>query len=155
MTGASSLLRTLLIYSLCVPLAVFLGYLMAAPTTYGTFAWLGLVLGVLSFTLFLRWHHAWLIVTWNLSAVLFFIPGRPEVWLVMTWISLLISVVHYIINRRRGFLHAPSVSRPLLFLAVTLYFVGNTLITRPGPSLAGLGLIATGVPVYFLWRRRH
>lgn len=42
---------------------------------------------------------------------------------------------------------------PLLFLAVTLYFVGNTLISRPGPSLAGLGLIATGVPVYFLWRR--
>jgi APA family basic amino acid/polyamine antiporter len=42
---------------------------------------------------------------------------------------------------------------PLLFLAVTLYFVGNTLITRPGPSLAGLGLIATGVPVYFFWRR--
>jgi APA family basic amino acid/polyamine antiporter len=44
---------------------------------------------------------------------------------------------------------------PLLFLAVTLYFVGNTLITRPGPSLAGLGLIATGVPVYFFWRRRR
>jgi APA family basic amino acid/polyamine antiporter len=44
---------------------------------------------------------------------------------------------------------------PLMFLAVTLYFVGNTLITRPGPSLAGLGLIATGVPVYFFWRRGH
>ncbi len=44
---------------------------------------------------------------------------------------------------------------PVLFLAVTLYFVGNTLVTRPGPSLAGLGLIATGVPVYFLWRRRN
>jgi APA family basic amino acid/polyamine antiporter len=44
---------------------------------------------------------------------------------------------------------------PLLFLAVTLYFVGNTLITRPGPSLAGLGLIATGVPVYFFWRRKN
>jgi APA family basic amino acid/polyamine antiporter len=44
---------------------------------------------------------------------------------------------------------------PLLFLAVTLYFVGNTLITRPWPSLAGLALIATGVPVYFFWRRGH
>lgn len=44
---------------------------------------------------------------------------------------------------------------PLLFLAVTLYFVGNTLWTRPGPSLAGLGLIATGVPVYFLWRKKE
>lgn len=43
---------------------------------------------------------------------------------------------------------------PLLFLAVTVYFVGNTLLTRPGPSLAGLGLIATGVPVYFFWRKR-
>jgi APA family basic amino acid/polyamine antiporter len=42
---------------------------------------------------------------------------------------------------------------PLLFLAVTVYFVVNTLVTRPGPSLAGLGLIATGVPVYFIWRK--
>jgi basic amino acid/polyamine antiporter, APA family len=44
---------------------------------------------------------------------------------------------------------------PLLFLAVTVYFVGNTLWTRPGPSLAGLGLIATGIPVYFLWRKKE
>jgi len=43
---------------------------------------------------------------------------------------------------------------PLLFLAVTAWFLGNTLIERPWPSLAGLGLIATGVPVYFFWKRR-
>jgi APA family basic amino acid/polyamine antiporter len=42
---------------------------------------------------------------------------------------------------------------PLLFLAITVWFLGNMLITRPGPSLASLGLTATGVPVYFLWRR--
>ena len=42
---------------------------------------------------------------------------------------------------------------PLLFLAVAAYFVGNTLMTRPGPSLAGLALIATGVPVYLVWRK--
>lgn len=41
----------------------------------------------------------------------------------------------------------------LLFLAVAAYFVVNTLVTRPGPSLAGLALIATGVPVYFYWRK--
>jgi len=31
------------------------------------------------------------------------------------------------------------------------------LVTRPEPSLAGLALIATGIPVYFFWRKsaRH
>lgn len=43
---------------------------------------------------------------------------------------------------------------PLLFLAVTVCFLGNTAINRPGPSLAALGLIAAGVPVYFLWRKK-
>jgi APA family basic amino acid/polyamine antiporter len=43
---------------------------------------------------------------------------------------------------------------PLLFLAVTAWFLINMLITRPAPSLAGLAFIATGFPVYFVWRAR-
>ncbi len=42
---------------------------------------------------------------------------------------------------------------PLLFIAVTVWFLGNMLVTRPGPSLASLALTATGLPVYYLWRR--
>jgi APA family basic amino acid/polyamine antiporter len=42
---------------------------------------------------------------------------------------------------------------PLLFLGIAILFLGNMLITQPGPSFAGLGLIVAGVPVYFLWRR--
>ncbi|HEX3745272.1 MAG TPA: amino acid permease [Bryobacteraceae bacterium] len=42
---------------------------------------------------------------------------------------------------------------PLLFLAITLWFLGNMLVTRPGPAFAGLGLILTGIPAYFIWRR--
>jgi APA family basic amino acid/polyamine antiporter len=42
---------------------------------------------------------------------------------------------------------------PLLFLAITCWFLVNMLVTRPGPSLAGLLLIATGIPVYFVWAR--
>jgi len=42
---------------------------------------------------------------------------------------------------------------PILFLAVTLWFLANMLVTRPGPAFAGLGLILTGVPAYLLWRR--
>ena len=43
---------------------------------------------------------------------------------------------------------------PVLFLAITAWFLINMLWTRPVPSLAGLALIATGVPVYFVWGRR-
>jgi APA family basic amino acid/polyamine antiporter len=40
---------------------------------------------------------------------------------------------------------------PLLFLAVTAWFLVNTLISRPVPALASLAFIAVGIPVYLLW----
>lgn len=42
---------------------------------------------------------------------------------------------------------------PILFLAITAWFLINMLWTRPVPSLAGVALIATGVPVYFVWAK--
>ncbi len=42
---------------------------------------------------------------------------------------------------------------PLLFLAIAIWFLGNTLVTRPGPAFAGLGLILTGLPAYLFWKR--
>ena len=42
---------------------------------------------------------------------------------------------------------------PLLFATASVWLVANTLITKPLPSLAGLGLIVSGLPVYFWWRR--
>ena len=44
---------------------------------------------------------------------------------------------------------------PLAFLAVTLWFLINMLVARPGASFASLGLMLTGVPAYFLWQRRR
>jgi len=42
---------------------------------------------------------------------------------------------------------------PLVFLAITVWFLANMLVTRPAPAFAGLGLILTGIPAYFIWRR--
>lgn len=42
----------------------------------------------------------------------------------------------------------------VLFLAITAWFLGNMIVTRPIPSLASLGLIAAGIPIYFFWARR-
>ncbi|HXB55663.1 MAG TPA: amino acid permease [Vicinamibacteria bacterium] len=43
---------------------------------------------------------------------------------------------------------------PLVYLGALLLLAGNTLSERPVESLAGLGLLALGVPVYQYWRRR-
>jgi APA family basic amino acid/polyamine antiporter len=42
---------------------------------------------------------------------------------------------------------------PLAFIAASLLLVGNTLVARPVESLAGLALVAAGLPAYFFWRR--
>ena len=41
---------------------------------------------------------------------------------------------------------------PVIFIACALLLIVNTLWTMPKESLAGLGLIAAGIPVYFLLR---
>jgi APA family basic amino acid/polyamine antiporter len=75
------------------------------------------------------------------------------------WIFYGLMVAAVIVLRRTR----PEVARPyrmwgypvtpLVFVAITVWFVGNMLVTRPGPAFAGLVLMLTGVPVYFLWQR--
>ncbi len=43
---------------------------------------------------------------------------------------------------------------PLLFVAFAGWFALNTLMERPMSSLGGLALLASGIPVYYLWRRK-
>jgi basic amino acid/polyamine antiporter, APA family len=76
------------------------------------------------------------------------------------WLSYGLMVAGVIILRRKQ----PDLPRPyrmwgypvtpVLFLAITGWFLINMLLTRPVPSLAGLLLIATGIPVYLVWARR-
>ena len=44
---------------------------------------------------------------------------------------------------------------PILFLAATAVLVVNTLVEQPAESLAGVGLVAVGVPFYLYFRRAY
>src|SRR5690242_6731 len=107
-TAAFPFLRSLIIYSICVPLALILGYLISTPDEFTSFSIVGLVLFFLLLPLLLKWHHIWLIAAWNMSASLFFLPGHPLLWLPLAWVSLFISVVGYILNRNHKFLLVPQ-----------------------------------------------
>jgi O-Antigen ligase len=150
MTSTSSLLRSLLIYSICLPLAIFLGYVIAQEGNplfnRWTYFIVGLVIFVLALPLILRWHHALLIVTWSLGAVLFFVPGRPDLWWAVAWLSFCIAIVQHILNRRT-FLRARGVARSLIFLAVVVL---ATALLRGGIGLAAFGSEVQGGKRYLM-----
>jgi basic amino acid/polyamine antiporter, APA family len=65
-------------------------------------------------------------------------------------------------------IRAPRAHRPyhtagypwtsLFFVAVSVWFVVNTFISKPEQAWAGIGFLALGVPVYYFWnhqRKRH
>ncbi len=43
---------------------------------------------------------------------------------------------------------------PLFFISVAVWFVINTLIERPEQAIAGIIMLALGLPVYYYWKRK-
>jgi hypothetical protein len=140
MSNASAVLRSLIVYGLCLPLAVCLGYLLANPLDLTTVTVVSIILLLLLVPLLLRWHHTWLILTWNTSAVVALLPGRPSLWSVIAAISFFIGVLQYAINRNLKFLYVPSVARPLIFLTVVVLITARLT--------GGIGLQVLGSSTY-------
>lgn len=112
--------RWLLIYGLCVPLALLLGYLLATPLAFTSYVTVGLVLCALAVPIVLRWHHALLIFLWNSYLVVFFIPGQPSLAFVFAGCSFAISLLQHTLKREKAFFIVPSVSWSLLFLGLAV-----------------------------------
>jgi len=137
MTNAFSLFRSLIIYSICLPLAAIVGYLLATSDgPKDQIMSIAVILSLMSIPMFLRWHYPWMLITWNMAAVVFFLPGKPGVGLVVLMISFGISVLQYVLNRQMKFISVPMVARPLLFI------LGVVLLTAR--LTGGIGLNALG-----------
>jgi hypothetical protein len=136
MNNAAAIIRSLIIYGLCLPLAVYLGYLMALPWGRGDYAFVLLVIALPLIPILLKWHHLFLVLSWNMSMVLFFVQGSPYLWMLMTALSLGLTVLQHILKRDIKFASVSSVTWPLLFLAVVI------LITAK--LTGGIGLAAFG-----------
>ncbi len=64
-----------------------------------------------------------------------------------------------VLRRRRPELHRPYRTWgypvvPLLFLLATVYLLGNYAIRETSKFALDVGIVLTGIPVYWLWRRR-
>jgi APA family basic amino acid/polyamine antiporter len=76
------------------------------------------------------------------------------------WIFFALAATGVFILRRKR----PSAERPyrtlgypftpLVFIIISLWFVGNTLFNRPAEAWSGIAFLALGVPVFLFWNRR-
>src|SRR5690242_16685344 len=118
MTTTYGLPRWLFLWGLVLPLALLVGYVVATPATYISFAFAGTILLILAFPLFLRWHHAWVIFAWNASLIFYFAPGQPNLGVVLAAGSLGLSILHRTMRSEAGFIRVPSVASSLIFMGI-------------------------------------
>lgn len=125
MTTTFGLPRWLFIYGLALPLAVLVGYILAVPLSLANIIFLGGLLFMLTFPVLMRWHHAMLIFTWNASLIVFFLPGQPNLGIIMAVVSLSFSVLARTMREGNRALYAPSVAWPLIWLVVVVVVTGK------------------------------
>lgn len=137
-------MRNLIIYAICGPIAIVVGYWAvsaASVPTRSALSLMGIVALALTTPIFLRWHHPLLIFSWNLPASIFFLQGNPMVAFAMIGISLGISLLQRATNRNMHFLRAPQITLPLCVLIgvvlITAHFTGGIGLHSLGSDTMG------------------
>jgi hypothetical protein len=134
------LLRTLIIYAICVPLAIIVGYTLSSPLDRSSLGFIGIFGFVLTLPIFMRWHYPLLVFLWLSAITLNFVPGSPTAWLYMVVLSLGLSVLERILSRRMHFIKVPQITWPLIFMFAVVMMTAE--------MTGGIGLRAMGSATY-------
>ncbi|HEX5113281.1 MAG TPA: hypothetical protein VFV79_10560, partial [Saprospiraceae bacterium] len=78
----------------------------------------------------------------------------------MDWIFMTMAAIALFLFRKRmpvanetGYKTPLYPVVPLIFIGISLWFLVSTLIGRPIQTLAGLGLMVIGLPVYYYFKK--
>lgn len=145
MASTFAVTRNHLIFGLCLPLAILLGYLLADARDPASQLIILTILGVLSVPVFMRWYHPLLVFSWFLAAQPA-IPGQPHVWVVFSFVGLFYALLNRSINPEHRFLSAPAITWPVLTLFAIVF--GTALLTG-GVGLRIFGSTSMGGRGYF------
>lgn len=127
MASTFAVSRNHLIFGVCLPFAVLLGYLLADIADPISKAVVLVAITGLSFPLFMRWYHPMLILTWNIGATLTFLPGGATAWTLFACLGLFFAVLNRSINSEMRFAYVPYLTWPIVAFAVVI--VGTAMLT--------------------------
>src|SRR5665213_1862170 len=164
MTNPVAAMRILVTYALCIPLAIFMGYLMTEVgdhPDYSNLFSVGLIAAIVLSPIFIKWHYPIMVFALGCPMYLFFLKGYPPVWEVMVILSLGIAIVERALNKDRHFMSMPSMTWPLLFIVAmaitTAELTGGIGLHTLGASMAGgkkYIALFVGVATYFVLTSR-
>ena len=130
------LTRKLIIFGLVLPLAAVIGFVLATPQDPKTFLLMAAVVGVLLVPIMLKWYHPLLIFSWNAWVNVYFLPGKPHLWMLFTAIGFGIVLLNSTLDREKRMIQVPAITIPLLF------FLAVVMITAK--LTGGMGVRALG-----------
>jgi hypothetical protein len=128
-----------LIYGLCLPLALLLGYLLAEPLESSSLAVVVLVLSVLVTPLLMKWYHPALIISWNSAFCLPFL-GAPPLWMGLVVLGLIFMMLSICVDPKRQWFNGKPVAWSLIILGAVILM--TALLT------GGVGLRVLGSTTY-------
>jgi len=140
MNNAPAIFRSLIVYAICVPLAIMVGYSLTNPMDYSTAAIYGVLGLILLMPILLRWHYPLMLLCFNMSIIVFFLKGSPYLGLVMMALSLGLSTLERILSSGKSFIRVPQMTWPLICLGIVAIFTAKLT--------GGIGLHAFGSEVY-------
>jgi hypothetical protein len=143
-TNPAVLMRVLITYAICIPLAIVMGYVLTDvgnnPTYSNLFA-VGVVVALVLSPIFIKWHYPIMIFGLGCPMTVFFLKGSPPLWEVVVIISLGIAIVERAVNSKKRFISAPSIVWPLIFTAamalITAKLTGGIGLHTMGSDLGG------------------
>lgn len=138
--------RSVIIYGVCIPLAMLMGYLLTTPLDLISVMGVGSVMILLLVPILLRWHHMLLVFSWNAVVNAFFFPGQPRFWMLLTVPSIAFSILDRIMNKNKRLLNVPSVTKPLIVLMMVIVITAKL---RGGMGLSSFGSASFGGKKYF------
>jgi O-antigen ligase len=147
MTGTSIIPPRLIILALVLPLAALMGYLLATPEDLRSIGVVGLVAGLISIPLILKWQHAVLVFSWNASITVSLLPGSPGLWMIMAFVSLAMVVVNTGMDRAIKLTHVPALTWSVLALALVVFATAHF---NGGMAIRALGGSSFGGKKYFM-----
>ena len=135
-SNPAAAVRMLVIYSLCIPLAALVGWMLTDQLDYGTLGFFGLIAALLGSPLIIRYHYGLMVLGLSAPIYCFFLQGNPPLWQVVVLLSLGVAVIDRTLNSDKRFLSVPVMTWPMLFV------VAVTLMTAE--LTGGIGLKALG-----------